>query len=139
MKALLAHESERPIAMLRSVPPPFTRWGRVSGAGGVATPDLRRISPRRLAALSMDLYLAGTLSWSEYEMLAFPPELHPDYERTIGALIGERADPDRPRDYVAYWERRLAFEKKYNGRDAILVERTQRIVDLVRGFIRKAA
>ena len=139
MKAMLAPELEPTAPPLSRTPPILPRWAHSAGVPGVTTPDLRHISPRRLAALSMDLYLAGTLNWTEYEMLAFPPELHPDYERTIGALLGERADPDRPRDYVAYWERRLAFETKYNGRDTTLVERTRRIAELVPGFVRKAA
>ncbi len=36
----------------------------------------------------MDLHVAGVLPWEGYAMLAFQPELHPDYDRTVGALIG---------------------------------------------------
>lgn len=37
-------------------------------------------------------------------MLANQPELHPDFNRTIGALTGRRAAPDRERDCLAEWE-----------------------------------
>ena len=66
----------------------------------------------------MDLYMVGVITWEEHAMLAFQPELHPDYDQTVGALTGEKADPDRPRDYVAIWEARLAFERKHNAGDA---------------------
>ena len=54
----------------------------------VGAVDARHISPRQIAEISMDLYVGGALSWEEYALLAFQPELHPDYERTIGALTG---------------------------------------------------
>ena len=80
----------------------------------------------------MDLYMVGVITWEEHAMLAFQPELHPDYDQTVGALTGEKADPDRPRDYVAIWEARLAFERKHNAGDANLVERSRRIVNVLR-------
>ena len=98
----------------------------------IATLDARHISPRQIAELSMDLYVGGALSWEEYALLAFQPELHPDYERTIGALTGEPAEPDRPRDFIAQWEKRLAFDRKYNATRPKMVARTQRIVDVLR-------
>lgn len=98
----------------------------------VGSVDARNLSPRQIADVSMDLYVGGALSWEEYAMLAFQPELHPDYDRTIGALTGEPAAPDRPRDFVAQWETRLAFERKHNPDKPDLVSRTQRIVDVLR-------
>ena len=80
----------------------------------------------------MDLYVGGVLPWEEYAMLAFQPELHPDYDRTIGALTGEKAEPDRPRDFVSQWERRLEFEEKYNADHPKLVARTTHIVAVLR-------
>ncbi len=94
--------------------------------------DVRNLTPRQAAELSMDLHVAGVLPWEEYAMLAFQPELHPDYDRTVGALIGEKAQPDRPRDFIAMWEERLVFERRYNAADAKLVERTARIVTVLR-------
>ena len=94
--------------------------------------DVRNLAPRRAAELGMDLHMAGVLPWEEYAMLAFQPELHPDYDRTVGALIGEKAQPGRPRDFVAMWEERLAFERKYNAGDAKLIARTARILTVLR-------
>ena len=60
--------------------------------------DTRRASPREMTDLSLDLYAAGILSYDDYAVLAFQPELHPDYDRTIGALTGEAARPEGRRD-----------------------------------------
>lgn len=97
--------------------------------GGV---DAHRISPRQIAEISMDLYVNGALAWEEYAMLAFQPELHPDYDKTIGALTGEPADPDRPRDFVEQWETRLSFERRYNADQPDLLSRTERIVGVLK-------
>lgn len=94
--------------------------------------DLRSFTPRQMAELSMELYVAGVVTWDEYAMLAFQPELHPDYDRTIGALTGEKAAPDRPRDFIVEWEKRLRFEEKHNGKDREAVQRTVRIVNVLK-------
>jgi hypothetical protein len=94
--------------------------------------DVRRMSPREAAELSMDLYIAGVLPYEEHAMLAFQPELHPDFEATVGALTGQKAEPDRSRDFVAIWDERLDFERKYNIQDTKLIERTQHIVTVLR-------
>lgn len=94
--------------------------------------DIRNISPRQIADLSLDLYAAGILSWQEYDMLAFQPEMHPAYDRTVGALTGEKADPDRPRDFIAIWEARLAFERRHNAADHELIDRTGHIASVLR-------
>ena len=89
-----------PLAELFDAPRPSALRERVGEV------DARAISPRQIAEISMDLYVNGALAWEEYAMLAFQPELHPDYARTIGALTGEPAEPDRPRDFVNQWESR---------------------------------
>ena len=94
--------------------------------------DMRNLSPREMAEVSMDLYVAGILVWEEYATLAFQPELHPAYENTIGALTGEKAEPDRTRDFIEQWEQRLLFEKKYNRDHPDLIDRTKRIVYVLR-------
>ena len=98
----------------------------------VGAVDARHISPRQIASVSMDLYVNGALGWEEYAMLAFQPELHPDYDKTIGALTGEPAEPDRPRDFVNQWESRLSFEQRYNADQPDILARTQRIVDVLK-------
>lgn len=94
--------------------------------------DIRNLSPRQMSEASLDLYAAGVLPWDEYAMLAFQPELHPDYDSTIGALTGEAAAPDEPRDFLAQWEERLDFDRRYNPGDTENIERTERIVGLFR-------
>ncbi|HJN23349.1 MAG TPA: hypothetical protein QF509_05500 [Rhodospirillales bacterium] len=100
-------------------------------AGGAHGVDTRHLAPCRIGELSMDLYISGNLGWEEYSMLAFQAELPPAFNQTIGALTGEKAEPDRPRDYVALWEERLAFEQKNNAQDRALVGRTQRILNVL--------
>ena len=90
--------------------------------------DVRHMSPRQMAELSMDLYVGGILSYDEYALLAFQPELHPDYDATVGALTGEKAAPDQPRDYVREWEERVVFERLHNADDATRVARAERIL-----------
>jgi hypothetical protein len=97
--------------------------------------DLRNFTPRQMADLSMDLYVSDILEWEEYAMLAFQPELHPDYDRTIGALTGEKAKPDGPRDFISEWETRHRFEEKHNSKDRELVQRTLRIVNVLKQIV----
>jgi hypothetical protein len=91
-----------------------------------------RCSPREMADLSLDLFLAGVLTDEEYALLAFQPELHPDFDRTIGALTGQRANPDQSRDYVATWRDRLEFERSRCRPDHDLIDRIQRILFVLR-------
>jgi hypothetical protein len=94
--------------------------------------DVCRCSPRKMTELSLDLFLAGVLSDEEYALLVFQPELHPDFDRTIGALTGERANPDQARDHVATWRDRLEFERRRCRPDHALIERIQRILFVLR-------
>lgn len=104
-------------------------------------PDLpynpRRMSPREMAEASMDLYMAGALTWDEHAMLAFQPELQKDYDRTVGALIGERARPNKQRDFIRIWEERLAFERRYNAGDRHVIGYTLRILQVLRALARR--
>lgn len=93
--------------------------------------DAGHMSPREMAERSQELYAVGLLSWDEYSLLAFQPELHPAYNRTIGALLGEKAEPDRRRNFVAEWWDRLAFERRYNRDDPVLIEQTARIAEIL--------
>lgn len=94
--------------------------------------DVRNLTPRQMSALCGELFLATMISCDEYLMMAFQPELHPDFDRTIGALIGEKADPDRPRDYIQRWTERLDFERRYNAKDPGLIDRTRNILSVLR-------
>jgi hypothetical protein len=105
--------------------------GAPLAAPGTPAPACRH-SPREMAELSLNLFLAGVLTDEEYALLAFQPELHPDFDRTIGALTGERANPDEPRDYVAIWRDRLEFERSRSRPDHDLIGQIQRILFVLR-------
>ena len=98
-------------------------------AGGI---DIRHASPREIADLGLDLHLAGYLDWDEYALVAFQPELHPDFDSTVGALTGIYASPDRPRDQLGLWEERLSFERRYPAKDPTVQHRTERVVAVFR-------
>jgi hypothetical protein len=130
-----------------SVPPPFPEPRTPSADPVLPSPaetaeavahrfigrnDVRKLTPRQMSALCGELFLATMISCDEYLMMAFQPELHPDYDRTIGALIGEKSDPDRPRDYIQRWTDRLDFEVKYNAKDTGLIARTRNILSVLR-------
>lgn len=94
--------------------------------------DPRAATPREVAKRSLDLYADGLLEWDDQAALAFQPELHPDYNRTVGALLQTAAAPDQPRDFVAEWERRLIFELRYNPENDAAVTRARRILRALR-------
>ena len=94
--------------------------------------DTHHLSPRQMSELSLNLYATGAISFDDYSALAFQPELHPDFDRTIGALTGERADPDRPRDFVRLWDDRADFQRRHNAARADLVEQSERIASVLR-------
>ncbi|MCW8915669.1 MAG: hypothetical protein OQK24_07425 [Magnetovibrio sp.] len=99
---------------------------------GIIMANARKMSPREMHELSLDLYASGVLTWDEYEDLAFQAELHPDFSRTIGALTGEKAFPDRPRDFVREWEQKLEFERRFAPAKSNAKERALRILSVLR-------
>ena len=100
--------------------------------GIIVKADARAMSPREMQNLSLDLYVSGVLAWDEYEDLAFQPELHPDFDRTIGALTGERPLPDQPRDYIREWEQKLDFERRFAPTKSRAKDRALRILSVLR-------
>ena len=96
--------------------------------------DIRAMTPREMADLSVELYMAGFLNHEQYADLSFQAELMPNYDTTIGALTGMRAAPDKPRDYTSIWRARLKFEMKHLADDPRIVERTRKILDLLRAI-----
>ncbi len=94
--------------------------------------DVRFASAREMASASMELYVNGLISWDGYARLAFQPELHPDYNTTIGALLGVQAEPDKPQDFVRMWEERLAYERRYSVADPKQVRATERLTLIMR-------
>ena len=96
--------------------------------------NVRHLTPREMQEYSLDLYAAGHISFDDYEALAFQPELQPAYNRTIGALTGEPARPDQPRDFLAHWESRLDFTRRYFPESAPQTRQAARIVGALSGF-----
>lgn len=123
----------QPLAIAKNAKPSLARE---SASGGdydlVPIINVRQASPMEVSELGLDFYAAGILDWREYEMLAFQPELQPGFNRTIGALTGEKANPGRRRDYIAIWEERLAFEQKYSPSDHGLIRHIERIIAALR-------
>ena len=98
--------------------------------------NIRKMSPRQMADLAMKLHSQDVLSYQEYSMLAYQPELDPRYDETIGALTGEEADPDRPRDFLQDWEDRLNFERRYGAENSEEVQRTEKVLAVLNRFDR---
>ena len=97
-----------------------------------AAHPVRAISPRELAELAHELYLVGSLDLDDYLLLGFPSELHPAFDRTIGALTGRKAQPDRPRDMIREWENRLADLRESSAPLPALLDRARRTLGLLR-------
>jgi hypothetical protein len=106
----------------------------VRGRGGFV--NVRKMSPRQMADLAIKLHSQGVLSYDEYSMLAYQPEMDPRYDDTIGALTGEEADPDRPRDFLQDWEDRLSFERRHGAGNSEEVRRTEKVLAVLNRFDR---
>ena len=106
----------------------------IPSVSNLSRADLRHLSPRQMQELALDFYAEGLVSFEDYAVLAFQPELHPRYNATVGALTGEAADPDRPRDFIRRWEDRLAFERRHNPENAPLVQQTRRILEMLTSY-----
>ena len=102
------------------------------GARGGLRSDPRKMSPRQLANWAHEMYLCRELTWDEYCMAGFPAEMHPHYNRTVGVLTGNLAQPDAPRNMIRVWEERLAFALRYNDPDDPEVLRTEKLLLLLK-------
>ena len=115
-----------------------------SGASGLELGEIaqnynvKSITPRQMVTMSFDLYFSGHVSREHYTELAFQSELMPNFDATIGALIGAKAAPDKPRDYTLIWRARLKFEMEHCVDSQRIVERTQKILDLLESIDKSA-
>ncbi len=100
--------------------------------------DVRRMTPREMQSYSELLYAAGIVGFEDYEAMAFQPDLHPSFTRTIGALTGEAPAPDRPRNFIRFWQERLIFAKRYWPADAPEVRQARRILEALTAYPREA-
>jgi len=101
--------------------------------------NVRYISPREMTDISLDLYAMGMVSFDDYSALAYHPELHPQYDRTIGALTGEVAAPNRKRDFISEWEEKYRFLKQHSPANKQLVEQSERITRLLHSLARRTS
>lgn len=130
----------RDLVPVRKNPPPVVLGARMDGpvdrGGGdgtrAAAIDMRNISPRKILETGYDLYTIGAIGWEEYEMLAFQPELHPGYDATIGALVGNTADPNQPQDFIDLWEKKLTFERRYSPDNTRRIRQIEHLVSILR-------
>lgn len=97
----------------------------------------RHASPSELTEVSLDLYAMGLLSFEDYSALANHPEINPNYNRTIGALTGEPAAPERKRDLVVEWEEKYQFLTRNSPKNESLINQAARITNLLRALARK--
>lgn len=106
-------------------------------SGGPRVPDVRHMTPREMQDYSQNLYAAGVITFEDYEALAFQPDLHPDFARTIGALTGEKPQPDRPRDFIRQWSDRVEYTQRYYPQNSGEVRQAHRIVEALKAFPRR--
>lgn len=99
--------------------------------------NVRRISPREMSDFSLDLYAAGIISFDDYSALSEHPELNPYFDKTIGALTNEKAQPDGKRDLVRYWEDKLDFAMRHTLPNNRNLDQAKRIVGLMRYLSRR--
>ena len=99
--------------------------------------NVRKISPREMSDFSLDLYAAGIISFEDYTALSEHPELNPHFDKTIGALTNEKAQPETKRDLVRYWEEKLSFARRHVMTNASNVEQATRIVGVMRYLSRR--
>lgn len=114
------------VAPRRAIAPPTK--GKKTG------PNVRYLSPREMLEYSQDLYAAGIIGFEDYEAMAFQPDLHPHFNKTIGALTGQCAAPDRPRDFIRHWQDRLNYVQRYYAADAFEVRQAIRIIKALIAF-----
>lgn len=123
-------------------PPPHDLGNPFSSAESETAPRLalppprlgfgvRQMSPRQLAEWAHEMYLSGALNWQEYRFAGSHAELHPDYNSTVGALTGQPAAPDRPRDMVREWEERLAFFHRHNPPQDPQIRQVEKVLALL--------
>ena len=93
--------------------------------------NVKMISSRQMVALSFDLYTAGYIDKEQHLLLSFQPELQPNFDDTIGALINENSAPDIQKDFIELWLQRCVFEQNYPGPDHKRTDRLKIILNIL--------
>lgn len=109
--------------------------GALAAAKIVSDYDIENISPRDFAELSNKLFQKGIISQEENSVLSFQPELHPDYNDTIGKKTGTIAAPDDQRDYLQIWKEKVQLhEEMGNSREAVSSRQILTILENLNAF-----
>ncbi len=103
----------------------YRAWSRVA-----AKTNVRRITLADLAARSRELYEGGAITLEDHALLSLMPGRGGGDERRVPPPIGIRSAPDRPRDFLLYWQHQLAVQKGGYA-PAEQLERTQRVLDIL--------
>ena len=100
--------------------------------------NVKMISSRQMVALSFDLYTAGYIDKEQHLLLSFQPELQPNFDDTIGALINENSAPDKQRNFIELWLERCVFEQNYPGPDHERAYRLKIILNMLKALDKMA-
>lgn len=90
--------------------------------------DVTNISPAQMVLLAKELYTSRLISEIEFAYLSFQPELHPNYNATIGKNTGKVAQPDKPRNYIEVWENQVHEDLR---RDSLNIAKSWRIMKIM--------
>ena len=92
--------------------------------------NVRNMSPREMASMSLELYQSGAISFQDHALLSFQPELGPQFND----LFPETYDKaDTPRDFIAQWESQLKMHEKYG--DATSAKNDRRIINILANLL----
>ena len=85
----------------------------------VADYNIEYMSHRDMADLSNRLYKEGIITQEESRVLAFQPELHPDFDFTTENETNDFTEPDGKRNYLHLWREKVAlYEEVGNSKEA---------------------
>ncbi len=88
--------------------------------------NVRNMSPREMASMSLGLYQSGAISFQDHALLSFQPELGPQFDNISPETYGKA---DTPRDFIAQWESQLKIHEKYG--DAASAKNDSRIINIL--------
>ncbi|MCK5114096.1 MAG: hypothetical protein KAR11_04965 [Phycisphaerae bacterium] len=97
--------------------------------------DVRNMTPSELIEVSTKLYDIGAIEFGEYSILSFQPELYDGFDENSDFYLQLQSDPDRPRDFIAEWQRGLWELQSANpGVFNPTMAATREIIELLKCF-----
>ncbi len=88
--------------------------------------NVRNMSPREMASMSIELYQSGAISFQDHALLSFQPELSPQFDNISPETYGKA---DTPRDFIIQWHSQLKIHEKYG--DATSAKNDKRIINIL--------